>query len=546
MKKVLMILVVGMVLAFFLGSTYAVEVFRTKTELIWYDKDKTCDGYVMHWPMKEKASKRNNYKDPLGKLYLTDMEGYVIQTWPGIANNPKLYPDGVVLNNDQLSSDPKQAYWASMDWEGNKTRLFPAQTGSDSRRIWNKKLRQYTYLDKIRDSDGYSKEEIVAKGGDPALSYGNVSGESINEYDRNGNIIWRWRFIDHVIQDRNPAWPNYVGKGKTIEDYPGKQNLFHKTDASAFRNRGEGIQRDWHHCNSLDYNEDLDLIAINSKNWSEFYVIDHGNTFVAGDLSASIALAASSKGDFLYRFGNPSAYQQGKPPGFGTEGDQQMYGAHNIQWIKPYAWERPHSEAGDTWPDPAEYKTDVALPGAGNFLIFDNGVYNPKLAHSEVLEINPYISGIERSTGEPIIGKVMVNPPDAGYKSNGDSNQIVWKYKSILPNSFFSQSQAGMNRLPNGNTHIHSANTGHMFQVTPAGEVVWEYINPVSSYDDTGHMIQTEWPAEYRGREFDEHRSVWYSPLHPAFQGKDMTRKGTITGRPPSPLGPLPGGITEY
>jgi len=58
MKKVLMILVVGMVLAFFLGSTYAVEVFRTKTELIWYDKDKTCDGYVLHWPMKEKASRK--------------------------------------------------------------------------------------------------------------------------------------------------------------------------------------------------------------------------------------------------------------------------------------------------------------------------------------------------------------------------------------------------------------------------------------------------------------------------------------------------------
>jgi hypothetical protein len=354
------------------------------------------------------------------------------------------------------------------------------------------------------------------------------------EYDSMGNVIWEWSFIDHVIQDRNPAWPNYVGDGMTIADYPNKQNLFYTTNRNVTSGT-EGVTRDWHHANSIDYNEDNGLLAINSKNWSEFYVIDHDNTFVPGDPDASIALAASSAGDILYRFGNPHAYDQGEQPSFRNEGDQQMYGAHNIQWIKPYAWQKPHSEAGDTWADPEGYAAaDVSLPGAGNFLIFDNGVWNPVLAHSKILEINPYISGVDEETGEPIIGTVMVNPPDAGYQSNGLSNQVVWSYESILPNSFFAQSQSGMQRLPNGNTHIHSGNNGHMFQVTPEGEVVWEYLNPVNSFDDKGHVMQTESSIySTNGRDFDEHRSVWYSPHHPAFVGKNMTPKGTITGRIP-------------
>jgi hypothetical protein len=33
-------------------------------------------------------------------------------------------------------------------------------------------------------------------------------------------------------------------------------------------------------------------------------------------------------------------------------------------------------------------------------------------------------------------------------------------------------------RLPDGNTFINEGLFGRMFQVTPAGEVVWEYVSP--------------------------------------------------------------------
>ena len=92
-----------------------------------------------------------------------------------------------------------------------------------------------------------------------------------------------------------------------------------------------------------------------------------------------------------------------------------MYGSHNIQWIRPYHWQRPHL-ATDKWPDPATYtKSGVALPGAGNFLIFDNGCYNtsPNIG-SRILEINPRIgaSGVEEVPKGQYIW-----PVDAGYKT---------------------------------------------------------------------------------------------------------------------------------
>ena len=33
-------------------------------------------------------------------------------------------------------------------------------------------------------------------------------------------------------------------------------------------------------------------------------------------------------------------------------------------------------------------------------------------------------------------------------------------------------------RLPNGNTLICEGDTGRLFEVTSAGELVWEYVNP--------------------------------------------------------------------
>ena len=224
--------------------------------------------------------------------------------------------------------------------------------------------------------------------------------------------------------------------------------------------------------------------------------MDHGSTFIPNDPKGSRKLSASEKGDFIYRFGNPSAYKQGDPPGFLNEGHQQMYGAHNIQWIKK------------------------GLAGAGNFLIFDNGCYNPRGFHSEVLEINPFLDAKKNNTGK------YVNPPDAGStRRTRDSNQIVWSFKSQGPHSFYSSYISGVQRLPNGNTFICSGKTGHFFEVTPEKEVVWEYINPVKGYTGVVSPIQ----KDSDDRDFGTFRAHRYGPDYPGLAGKELKAKGKIT-----------------
>jgi hypothetical protein len=41
-------------------------------------------------------------------------------------------------------------------------------------------------------------------------------------------------------------------------------------------------------------------------------------------------------------------------------------------------------------------------------------------------------------------------------------------------------------RLPNGNTLITEGMHGRIFQVTPSGEVVWEYLTPYEDYAVAG------------------------------------------------------------
>jgi len=87
------------------------------------------------------------------------------------------------------------------------------------------------------------------------------------------------------------------------------------------------------------------------------------------------------------------------------------------------------------------------LPGAGNILIFDDGLVPRSIAHiqqSFVLEINPV------------------------------TKEIVWKYEKMV--DFHGAAMGFEQRLPNGNTFIVEATTGRIFEVTSEKETVWEYI----------------------------------------------------------------------
>jgi hypothetical protein len=87
----------------------------------------------------------------------------------------------------------------------------------------------------------------------------------------------------------------------------------------------------------------------------------------------------------------------------------------------------------------------------GNLLVFDNGTHpkdRPYRTFSRVIEVDP-------RTGA-----------------------IAWEYRDAPWQNFFSALMGSARRLPGGNTFITEGLFGRMFQVTPAGEVAWEYVNP--------------------------------------------------------------------
>jgi hypothetical protein len=54
----------------------------------------------------------------------------------------------------------------------------------------------------------------------------------------------------------------------------------------------------------------------------------------------------------------------------------------------------------------------------------------------------------------------------------------VWEYQDQSLFDFFSPYISGAQRLPNGNTLICEGCDGRIFEVTPAGQIVWEYVSP--------------------------------------------------------------------
>ena len=58
------------------------------------------------------------------------------------------------------------------------------------------------------------------------------------------------------------------------------------------------------------------------------------------------------------------------------------------------------------------------------------------------------------------------------------TEKIMWEYKADPPKHFFSRARGSNVRLPNGNTLIAESDPGRFFEVTPQGEMVWEFYNP--------------------------------------------------------------------
>ena len=122
----------------------------------------------------------------------------------------------------------------------------------------------------------------------------------------------------------------------------------------------------------------------------------------------------------------------------------------------------------------------------GNVLLFDNGGHRPRSTWSRALEVDPV------------------------------TNRVEWEYRGDPPISFHSPNISSADRLPNGNTLICEGAPGRAFEVTPNGQIVWEYVNPFFA---PGGGVAGGNPGDMTNSMFRAHR---YAPDYSGLSGRDL------------------------
>jgi hypothetical protein len=448
---------------------------------------------------------------PLGSstTHLLDMQGREVHRWPSAHGPSSVYllPDGSLLRHARI--------------EGNKTFSGGGicgrveRLGWDGEVLWSYELAnedQTSHHDALAMPNGNVllitwdyryREDCIAAGRDPARTpdkglWPDAVLEIRPTGSEGGEVVWEWHAWDHLVQDLDPALDNYGA----IAEHPGRIdiNYDHRGEAPegaeerAKREELEAEMRalgysggeeeddapgpvvggvpalaqpgghgsDWMHTNALDYDPVRDLIVLSSPHLSEIFILDHSTT--TDQAAGSNGGRYRKGGELLWRWGNPRNH------GAGEKADQRLFYQHNAQWIPP------------------------GCPGAGNLLVFNNGQERPDGEYSSVEEL------------------VLPFEPGKGFTREGPAfgpERPVWSYTSRP--DFYAAFISGCQRLPNGNTLVCEGPEGRVFEVTAAGEVVWEWLNPFAGDLKDGGID---------GRAL--FRATRIAPDHPALAGRTL------------------------
>lgn len=405
----------------------AYEAIVGPTGVLLYDKSGAYDGYTLFSPMGGKT------------VYLIDMEGYAVHTWktdytPG--SYAMLLENGNLLRGGTLQGGPAPFGGAGglvqeIDWDGKVVWEYKLMTadavqhhcfarmpnGNTLILAWERKS-----IDAFIEKGRNPKTIPVASPGMGGAINTSFWVDFVREVNPAGETVWEWHVWDHVGPGPHQFDINYVLR-----------------DTMA----GSAGSYDWTHFNAVEYVAETDQILLNSRNFSEFYLVNH------------------KTGAMVYRWGNPSAYGQGRAPSWLDNGDQKVFGNHNATPL-----------------------------GKNRFLLFDNGSERAEGNRSAVIEVN------------------------------AQTGKIEWEYVAPVANSFYTARQGAAQRLPNGNTFITSSNHGHLFEVTQDKKVVWEYVSPVTGADQMQCFLGTGGQAFNM-----IHRAYRYGKDFPGLKGKDLSNR---------------------
>lgn len=319
------------------------------------------------------------------------------------------------------------------------------------------------------------------------------------ELDWDGNVVWDVTFADHQMAQHHGLEPmpngnilmlamEFVSKeeairlGRDPKNLPGDDDVMFEQIIEVNR-KGEVVWK-WKSSEHLGMGYDKmnpNFIVgvasvLNGDSPTKYYNYFNGISY--NEKTDQIAVTCRNFGELLvidhktgnitWRFGNPGTYGGGSlPGGYLDAGDQILFGPHDPNW----------------------------LPN-GNISVFNNGTFHPDGKGSSVMEINP------------------------------KTNKVVWEFSlpELVHNGFYSPFQSAAQKLSNGNYFVTSSLEGHLFEVTPSKEVVWEYIVPV--FPDGPRCAKI--PGDYTSNSL--FRAYRYGPDHAAFAGKEL-----VPGEPLNP-----------
>ncbi len=441
-------------------------------------------GYVLYHPLKSATT------------YLINMDGQVVHTWESDGG----MGGGLYLKDNGNLFRPTADHAAPVFGGGGQGGVFQ-ELNWDGELVW-----EYSYYSEAYRPhhdvallpngnflaiawESKTVEEAIAEGRDPeTIPEAGLWPDWIVELKPVGSdgaeVVWEWHLWDHVVQDFDETKENYgvvanhaelldINVGELPEPITQEELERNKVMDMAVTNHTiENRGSDLYHMNAINYNAELDQIALSLPGISEIFVIDHSTT--TEEAAGHSGGRWGKGGDILYRWGNPANY------GRGDELDQKLDEQHDVRWIS------------------------AGYPGAGNLTVFNNMAHGVGPAKSAVFELQTPLT-------------------DAGYALEGleayGPEAPVWQYMAEQSMAFFSPFISGANRMQNGHTMIAEGASGRILEVDAAGNIVWAYMTPYAGYvtNPDGTSPHPNGPLVYA-----TFRATHIPPDHPGLAGREL------------------------
>jgi len=437
MKKLLFLLFTLASINIYSQETVGLTFFNGNSDI--------SDGYTLFNPLSD------------NRTFLINNCGEVVNTWTFSGFNSRnsyLLENGTILHSYEQGADIRD--WNdNILWSINYLDLFGFETHHDIEPLPNG-----NYLALVRDP--YTNIEMFEEGLDTSYDAQALVLQRIIEIQPVGtdsaNIVWEWKIFDHLVQDFDSSKDNFG----SIANNPQLLDVNYE--------EGDGSNRI--HANAIDYNAELDQIAVSSRSLSEVFIIDHSTT--TAEAASHSGGRYGQGGDLLWRWGNPQVYDQG------DESDRTLGRQHDIKWIE---------EGKDK----------------GKLSVFSNRAYAEDSNASSIHILDP-------------------NETNGFYAFDGANffpEDYYWSWDGMILNDIFhAPLMSGVQILPNNNALINESNSGRISEVDEDGNIVWVYVIPVAL---NGEIEQFSEPSA--NGSFRAHR---YPPSFKGFEGLDLTPSGII------------------